>query len=111
MAHRSKRITFVITPEMEEQLNFMKKEFFYDGPRSEMIRQLINSGIGVAKCELYRSSMHQRAAVAGEKALNADKAKEQDVVFVQNSVYNQNQSSSFLYKKAGGSDGKREPGV
>lgn len=51
MAHRSKRITLVITPEMEEQLNFMKKEFFYDCPRSEMLRQLINSGIGVAKSE------------------------------------------------------------
>ena len=55
--------------------------------------------------------MHQRAAAAKPEALNADKAKEQDVVFLKNSVQNKNQSSSFLYKKAGGSDGKREPGV
>ena len=32
--------------------------------------------------------MHQRAAAAGTEALNADKAKEQDVVFLQNNVYN-----------------------
>lgn len=45
MTHKFKRITFVVTPEMEGPLNSIKKELFYNCTKSDMIRQLISAGL------------------------------------------------------------------
>lgn len=44
MASKLKRITFVLTPEMEPLLDGMKKERFYNCSQSEMIRTLVEEG-------------------------------------------------------------------
>lgn len=44
MASKLKRITFVVTPEIEPLLDGMKKEMFYNCSQSEMIRTLIEKG-------------------------------------------------------------------
>ena len=41
MATGLKRMTFAITPDMEVPLNSIKKEFFYDCTKSDMIRELV----------------------------------------------------------------------
>lgn len=45
MATELKRLTFVVTPEMEPLLASAKKEFFYDQTQSAMIRELIMAGL------------------------------------------------------------------
>lgn len=45
MASKLKRITFVVTPEMEPLLDNMKKEKFYNCSQSEMIRTLVEKGL------------------------------------------------------------------
>ncbi len=45
MASKLKRLTFVVTQEMEPVLNRAKKEFFYDRTQSEMIRSLVMAGL------------------------------------------------------------------
>ncbi|MBQ4537181.1 MAG: hypothetical protein II994_06140 [Lachnospiraceae bacterium] len=49
MASKYKRITFVVTPEMEPLLDEMKKEKFYNCSRSEMIRALVEAGWNAMK--------------------------------------------------------------
>lgn len=45
MSSRLKRITFVVTSEMELLLDGMKKEKFYNCSQSEMIRTLLEKGL------------------------------------------------------------------
>lgn len=45
MATELKRLTFVVTPDMEVPLNSMKKEMFYDRTQSDMIRELLSAGM------------------------------------------------------------------
>ncbi len=51
MATKLKRMTFVVNPEMEEQLNIFKKEVFYDQTQSDMIRELVAAGMCSLKSE------------------------------------------------------------
>ena len=51
MESKFKRMTFVITSEMEMSLDRMKKEMFYNCSRSEMIRTLVRKGLNVIKEE------------------------------------------------------------
>ena len=51
MASKHKRITFVVTPEMEPLLDEIKKEKFYNCSRSEMIRTLLEAGCNAMKDE------------------------------------------------------------
>lgn len=51
MASNHKRITFVVTPEMEPLLDEIKKEKFYNCSRSEMIRALLEAGCNAMKDE------------------------------------------------------------
>lgn len=44
MINELKKLTFVITPEMEILLNRFKKERFYNCSQSEMIRTLVEIG-------------------------------------------------------------------
>lgn len=49
MATELKRMTFVVTPEMEEPLNSIKKEMFYNRTQSDMIRELVAAGVRAFK--------------------------------------------------------------
>lgn len=50
MATELKRMTFAVTPDMEELMNEAKK-MFYDRTQSEMIRALITAGLTALKTE------------------------------------------------------------
>ena len=45
MTDTCKRITFMVTPEMEVMLDKTKKDFFYRQTKSDMIRELVLAGI------------------------------------------------------------------
>ena len=49
MATELKRMTFVVTPEMEEPLEEFKREMFYDRTQSDMIRELVSAGMRAMK--------------------------------------------------------------
>lgn len=49
MASKLKRLTFVVTPEMESMLDGIKKEMFYNCSQSEMIRTLVEEGWNAIK--------------------------------------------------------------
>lgn len=51
MAAGLKRMTFVITPDMEAPLDSIKKEFFYDRTQSDMIRELVSAGVRAMRAE------------------------------------------------------------
>ena len=44
----TKRLTFVVAPDVEVAIASAKKEIFYDKTRSDMIRELIRIGLEVA---------------------------------------------------------------
>lgn len=56
MATRQKRLTFVITKEMEPLLKRAKKNLFYDRNQSEMIRELVLTGLEVVGDEAGKES-------------------------------------------------------
>lgn len=45
MPTNMRRMTIIVPDEIDEQLNLLKKEFYYAVSRSEMIRDLIGIGI------------------------------------------------------------------
>lgn len=45
MPTNMRRMTIIVPDEIEEQLNLLKKEFYYAVSRSEMVRDLIGIGI------------------------------------------------------------------
>ena len=45
MATTMKRLTFVVTPEMEVLLTRFKKMMFFDSTQSDMIRELVSAGL------------------------------------------------------------------
>lgn len=49
MGTESKRLTFVVTPEIEGLLAKAKKELFYDQTQSAMIRELLMAGLNVVE--------------------------------------------------------------
>ena len=51
MSGQSKRLTFVVTPEIEAQMRSMKKEMYFDRTQSEMIRELVAAGVRARKAE------------------------------------------------------------
>ena len=51
MATELKRMTFVVTPEMEEPLNSIKREMFYNRTQSDMIRELVSAGVRAIKAD------------------------------------------------------------
>lgn len=46
-----KRMTFVITPDMEALLRDFKREMFFDRNQSEMIRELVLAGMRAKETE------------------------------------------------------------
>lgn len=49
MSGQSKRLTFVVTPEIEAQMRSMKKEMYFDRTQSDMIRDLVAAGVRSSK--------------------------------------------------------------
>ncbi len=59
MPSKLKRLTFVVTPEMEPLLDEIKKEMFYNCSQSEMIRTLVEEGWNAIKNENQRNPTKQ----------------------------------------------------
>lgn len=51
MATKLKRMTFAVTPDIEESLNSIKQELFYNRTQSDMLRELISAGVQKIKAE------------------------------------------------------------
>ena len=51
MATNLKRFTISVTPDMEVELDSVKKELYYRGTQNDMIRDLINRGLASLKNE------------------------------------------------------------
>lgn len=49
MTDESKRISFVVTPDLEKPLDQMKQELFYNCTQSHMIRELLSAGVRATK--------------------------------------------------------------
>ena len=62
MPTNMRRMTIVVPDEVEEQLDMMKKEFYYAVSRSEMIRELIGIGIQEKLRELDASRKVQTSS-------------------------------------------------
>ena len=45
MGGQSKRLTLVVTPDIEAQMKNMKKESYFDRTQSDMIRELMEAGV------------------------------------------------------------------
>ena len=45
METKLKRMTIVVTPDIEERMDRIKKEFYYNRSRSDMVRELIAAGL------------------------------------------------------------------
>ncbi|MBE5800389.1 MAG: hypothetical protein E7321_10660 [Clostridiales bacterium] len=45
MNGQEKRLTFVVTSEIEAQMKDMKREIYFDRTQSDMIRELVAAGI------------------------------------------------------------------
>ena len=58
MATQFKRLSFVVTPAMEESLNRMKQEIFYNRTQSHMIRELLSAGVRAPKAEQAAKGSH-----------------------------------------------------
>ena len=56
MATELKRMTFAVTPDMEELMDEAKK-IFYDRTQSEMIRTLLVAGLAACKAEKEAKQM------------------------------------------------------
>ena len=69
MPTNMRRMTIIIPDEVEEQLDILKKEFYYAVSRSEMARDLIGIGIQEKLCELN----------TGQKAQAQPAAKHRDI--------------------------------
>ena len=65
MPTNMRRMTIIIPDEVEEQLDILKKEFYYAVSRSEMVRDLIGIGIQEKLCELDtgQNDLTQTAAI------------------------------------------------
>ena len=60
MATELKRMTFAVTPDMEELMDEAKR-MFYDSTQSEMIRSLIVAGLKALKAEKEESKNDRSA--------------------------------------------------
>ena len=62
MTGQEKRLTFVVTPEIEAQIKDMKREVYFDRTQSAMIRDLVAAGIRSCKAEGdYRGTERKNA--------------------------------------------------
>ncbi len=59
MSTDMKRFTISITPDIEQGLNKLKKEQFYDKAQSEMVRYLIKLGLNFVSSEQIKHQNKQ----------------------------------------------------
>lgn len=57
MPTNMRRMTIVVPDEVEEQLDVLKKEFYYAVSRSEMVRDLVGIGIQAKLRELDKQTV------------------------------------------------------
>ena len=62
MATELKRLTFVVTQELEPRLDHTKKELFYDRTQSEMIRELVLAGLDAMDVKAVKEKDHEKTA-------------------------------------------------
>lgn len=62
MGVQSKRITFVVTPEIEAQMKVMKREVYFDRTQSEMIRELVAAGVRSCKADGKQAAAKRKNA-------------------------------------------------
>ena len=62
MSGQSKRLTFVVTPEIEAQMKSMKKEIYFDRTQSDMIRELVAAGVRSSKAGRETGSAERKNA-------------------------------------------------
>ena len=62
MSGQSKRLTFVVTPEIEAQMRSMKKEMYFDRTQSDMIRDLVAAGVRSCKAGRETGSTERKNA-------------------------------------------------
>ena len=62
MSGQSKRLTFVVTPEIEAQMRSMKKEMYFDRTQSDMIRDLVAAGVRFSKAGRETGSTERKNA-------------------------------------------------
>lgn len=62
MSGQSKRLTFVVTPEIEQQMKDMKREVYFDRTQSEMIRDLVAAGVRSCKADNQRTAAERKNA-------------------------------------------------
>lgn len=62
MNGQSKRLTFVVTPEIEAQMKDMKREVYFDRTQSEMIRELVAAGVRSCKADYQRAGTERKNA-------------------------------------------------
>ncbi|MBQ8617705.1 MAG: hypothetical protein IJ418_09355 [Clostridia bacterium] len=62
MSGQSKRLTFVVTPEIEAQMKEMKREVYFDRTQSEMIRELVAAGVRSCKAENEQAEAERKKA-------------------------------------------------
>lgn len=60
MSGQSKRLTFVVTPEIEAQMKSMKKEIYFNRTQSDMIRELVAAGVRSCKAERRDGSTERK---------------------------------------------------
>ena len=51
MATTLRRLTFVVTTDIDEPIDSIKQELFYDKTQSDMIRELVYAGLRAIKDE------------------------------------------------------------
>ena len=60
MSGQSKRLTFVVTPEIGAQMKSMKKEMHFDRTQCEMVRELVAAGVRSCKAERRAESTERK---------------------------------------------------
>lgn len=61
MTDKSKRMTIVVSPEIEVELKAIKKDLFYDCNLSYMIRELIWAGFRSLETKNYQVNQEENA--------------------------------------------------
>lgn len=62
MGEGSKRLTLVVTPEIEAQMRSIKREMYFDRTQSDMIRELVAAGVRSCRMERERGSAERKNA-------------------------------------------------
>lgn len=62
MNRRVTRLTFIVTPEIEAEIQKLKQEVYFDRTQSEMIRDLVAAGVRSRKAQSERADAEMKNA-------------------------------------------------